>query len=159
MTPLRRFLVFQTLLAWQGGFFFYSAVVVPLGSDLLGPAAQGSVTARVTDVLNAIGVGGLAVLAWELAVSRDPAPRRTALRWWCWGAALVSQYVLLVVHQILDYFMDPTRSHVVIRPPFYVVHETYLWACTVQWVALLAFSWWTVRAWAAEGPAPARSRP
>ena len=159
MTHLRRFLVLQVLLAWQGGFFFYSAVVVPTGSDVLGGATQGRVTARVTDVLNLVGVAGLAVLAWELARTRDPAPRRTAARWGCWAVALTGQLALFVIHRVLDSFMDPTRTYIVVRPPFYVVHESYLWASTVQWVAMLAFAWWTIRAWAAEAVAPAGPQP
>jgi hypothetical protein len=138
---------------WQGGFLFYSAFVVPAGTNVLGSAAaQGVITTHVTDALNAVGVIGLAVLAWDLAATRDPSARRTAARWWCWGVAAVCQYLLFFFHQLLDYFMDPTRTHVVIRPPFKTVHGTYLWVSTVQWVAGLLLVWWTVRAWAAEQP-------
>jgi len=160
MTPLRRFLVLQALLAWQGGFFFYSAVVVPVGGEVLGSgAAQGRVTARVTDWLNLIGVVGLAVTAWDLARTRDPAGWRTAARWWCWAAAGVSQYALFVVHQLLDYYMDPTRTVIVIRPPFYQVHEAYLWASTVQWVAMLGFAWWTAAGVGGRGRGSRRPTP
>ena len=47
-------------------------------------------------------------------------------------------------------FMDPTRSYVVIRPPFYPAHRIYLWTSTVLWVVCLALTWLTLRAWAAE---------
>jgi hypothetical protein len=161
MTPLRRFLVLQALLLWQGGFLFYTAFVVPVGTRVLsgGAAAQGVITARVTDTLNTLGAVGLAVLAWELSCTRDPAPRRTTARWWCWAVAVICQYLLFVFHQLLDYFMDPGRTSVVIRPPFYPVHRLYLWASTVQWLALLALAWWTLRAWAAEPPAQAGPQP
>lgn len=53
----RTFLLFQAWLAWQGGFFFYAAVVVPIGSDVLGsPITQGFVTQEVTRWLNILGV-------------------------------------------------------------------------------------------------------
>ena len=49
MTPLRRFLVVQALLLWQGGFLFYAAFVVPAGTEVLGSAAaQGAITVRAT---------------------------------------------------------------------------------------------------------------
>ena len=151
MTPLRRFLVFQSLLLWQGGFLFYTAAVVPAGTTVLGSAAaQGAITARVTDGLNALGVVGLGVVAWDVARSRDPLKWRTAGRWWCWAAMLACQYVMVVAHQLLDAFMDPTGNYVVVRPPFYPVHRVYLWASTVQWAAGLVLAWWTLRAWAAE---------
>jgi len=152
MTPLRRFVVFQALLLWQGGFLFYTAFVVPVGTAVLGSAAaQGAITSRVTETLNTLGVVGLAVVAWDLAAARDPDARRTAARWWCWAVALVCVYLQVVSHQLLVSFMDPGRRYVLIRPPFYPVHRLYLWASTVQWLALLALSWWTLRAWAAEG--------
>ena len=155
MTAARRFLVLQALMVWQGGFLFYSAAVVPVGTEVLGSAAvQGAISARVTDALNACGVVALALVAWELSLTRDPAPRRTAARWWCWAVAAACQFLLLFFHQLLDYFMDPGHTRVVIRPPFKPVHRMYLWTCTVQWVACLLLAWWTVRAWAAEGPRP-----
>lgn len=159
MTPVRRFLVFQALLLWQGGFLFYTAVVVPVGTRVLGSgAAQGGITARVTDALNVCGVVGLGLLAWDVASTRDPVRRRTAARWWCWAAAAGCQFVLVVAHQLLDSFMDPGRTYVVIRPPFYPVHRVYLWASTVQWLAGLVLAWLTLRAWAAESVAAGTPR-
>jgi hypothetical protein len=155
MITLRRCLVFFVLLLWQGGFLFYTAFVVPVGSEVLGSAAaQGAITARVTDTLNVLAVIGLAVLAWEMNYHRDLDPRRTAVRWWCWSIAFVCQVVLFYLHRLLDSFMDPTRTHVLIRPPFYPVHRIYLWTSTVQWVACLLFAFLTVRAWRAEDRRP-----
>lgn len=151
LSTARRFLVFQALLAWQGGFLFYSAAVVPIGTEVLGSAAaQGAITARVTDVLNLCGLAALGLLAWDLIVTRDPKPRRTAARWWCWAVAGVCLYLQFVLHQLLDYFMDPGRTHIVIGPPFRPVHRAYLWASTVQWLAGLVLAWLTLRAWMAE---------
>ena len=151
MTTFRRFLVLQILLLWQGGFLFYTSFVVPEGTRVLGSAAaQGVITTRVTDALNVLGVVGLAVLAWDLNYTRDPSARRLTARWWCWGVALVSQWALFFLHQLLDAFMDPDRTHVVIHPPFYPVHRTYLWASTVQWAACLWFAVLTLAAWRAE---------
>lgn len=151
MTSLRRFLVLQSLLLWQGGFLFYSAFVVSAGTEVLGSAAaQGAITVRATDALNACGVVGLAFACWELGRTRDPDRRRTAARWWCWSVAAVCQLALVVLHEILDSMMDPGRTHVVAGRTFRPFHRAYLWASTVQWLACLALAWWTLRAWAAE---------
>ncbi len=148
---VRRFLVIQALMLWQGGFLFYTAFVVPTGGEVLGSAAaQGAITARVTEVLNLLGIVGIGLLAWDLAVTCDPSSRRTAARWWCWAALLVCQYLLLVCHGILISLMDPGRIHVMIRPPFYPLHRLYLWASTAQWFAGMLLVWWTLRAWAHE---------
>lgn len=155
MTILRRFLVLQLLMLWQGGFLFYAAVVVPTGTSVLGSSsAQGAITSRVTDALNAIGVVVIAVLAGELALGRDPVARRKTCRWVCWWILFVSQGLLIVFHQLLDAFMDSQRTRVVIHPPFYWVHRLYLWTSTIQWFVGLVFIWLTLLAWRAEDAAP-----
>ena len=148
MTTLRRLLVIQILLLWQGGFLFYTTFVVSTGTAVLGSAAaQGTITARVTDSLNILGVVGLAILAIELGLARDPFARRTAARWACWWIAFVCQGLLFAFHRLLDAFMDPARTHVVVGPPFYPVHRMYLWASTIQWLACLVSAWLMIWAW------------
>ncbi len=151
MLVFRRFCFVQALSLWQGGFLFYTAFVVPVGTQVLGAAsAQGMITARVTDSLNAIGVVGLALIAWELNYGRDRSPRRIGTRWWCWAVMLVCQWLLFYLHQLLDAFMDPDRTRVVIKPLFYPVHRVYLWAITVQWFACLILTALTLAAWRSE---------
>lgn len=151
MTTLRRLLVVQLLMLWQGGFLFYAAVVVPAGTAALGSAAaQGMITARVTDSLNRIGMIGLSVFAFDQARTRDPSYRRTAARWWCWGIAFLCLFLQFVFHQLLDAFMDPERTRVVIRPPFYPVHRMFLWASTIQWLACMVLAGLALLAWRAE---------
>ncbi len=151
MTTFRRFIVFQTFLLWQGGFLFYTAIVVPAGTQVLGSAAaQGAITARVTEALNLIAVVGLLAFAWELNSSRDSHVRRTRMRWWCWGVAVVCQCVLFFAHHLLTAFMDAERMSVTITPPFYPVHRLYLWASTLQWLACLVMLPLTLAAWKAE---------
>jgi hypothetical protein len=153
---LRRFLVLQILLLWQGGFLFYTAVVVPTGTTVLGSStAQGAVTARVTDVLNVIGVVALAILAAELGLARDSIARRTRARWWCWWLLFLSQALLLCCHHLLDALMDPDRTRVVIHSPFYFIHRIYLWTSTAQWLVGLVLAWLTLLAWRVEDRANA----
>src|SRR5262245_45235763 len=147
---LLRFLVVQALLLWQGGFLFYSAFVVPAGGHLIGAEGQGAVTARITDSLNAAGVVGIVILAIELSLTRDTNARRTECRWWAWGVVLVSQFLLLYTHLVLDEFMDEQRKRIIVRAAFYPVHRIYLWTSIVQWVACVLLTWWTLRAWKAE---------
>jgi hypothetical protein len=144
--PLRRFLALQALLAWQGGFFFYAAVVVPIGTDVLGsPATQGAITRQVTSWLNRIGIVALAVLAWD--VSATPPYRRR--RWATWGLMAVCLAALFYLHAVLDANFDPVRRSSPDPATFHVVHEVYLSVSTALWVLGLLFAWWTVRAWQA----------
>ncbi len=147
---LRRFLVVQMLMLWQGGFLFYTSVVVTEGTKLLGATGQGAITARVTDTMNAIGFVAIAVLALDLSLTHDPNRRRTACRWWTWGVAVLCLVLLLYFHLLLDAFMDEGRRRVLVREAFYPVHRMYLWASTLQWAACALLTWWTLRAWRAE---------
>jgi hypothetical protein len=151
MTTLRRFLVLQAFLLWQGGFLFYTAVVVPIGTEVLGSAsAQGAITARVTDVMNLVGSVALLLLAWELNHGRDPDCRRSWGRWSCWTVAFLTQALLFYLHWLLDGLMDPGRSYARNRPLFYSVHRVYLWTITVQWLACLLLAWFVLRGWRSE---------
>src|SRR6478672_2408664 len=68
-----RFLSLAGLSVWIGGFTFYSAAVVPVLHEDLGGVEAGSVTRRVTDRLNAVGVVTLVV--WWTHVLADRATR------------------------------------------------------------------------------------
>src|SRR6185369_1551494 len=81
---LRRFLVLFAFLFWQGGFVFYSAVVVPVGMDVLRPPArQSHITMPVTRYLNLLGGITLLVLALDVFLTRDDSARRRGWRWVC----------------------------------------------------------------------------
>jgi len=147
---LRRFLVVQVLLLWQGGFLFYAACVVPVGTHVHGAAAQGAITARVTDVLNVLGVIALAVLALDLNFTRDPNARRRACRAWSWSIAFVCQALLFYFHLELEGLMDKGRTQVTDHTAFYSLHRVYLCISTLQWLACVLLTWWTLRAWIAE---------
>ena len=153
----RRFLLLQALLLWQGGFVFYSAVVVPIGTDLLGSAsAQGEITALVTVWLNRIGLVFLAVLAWDVSATRDPVARRIVVRQTLGVVAALLLLLLFYLHDLMNYFLDPTGRTIAMRRPFRVAHIVYLCTSTVHWGIGLALAWLTLAAWRAEDRAPAR---
>ncbi|HEY1191142.1 MAG TPA: hypothetical protein VGE74_26140 [Gemmata sp.] len=150
MTPLRRFVVVQFLMLWQGGFLFYTSAVVPTGTKLLGAVGQGAITARVTDALNGVGAVALAAVALDLVLTRDPSRRRAWARRVLWLSAVACQGLLFYLHAVLESYMDPARRVVLVVPPFYPTHRVYLWTSTVQWAACLLLVWCTLRAWRAE---------
>ncbi len=153
----RRFLLLQALLLWQGGFVFYSAVVVPMGTDVLGSAsAQGEITALVTVWLNRIGLAFLAVLAWDVSATRDPVARRIVVRQTLGSVTALLLLVLMYLHDLMDYFLDPTGRTIAMRRPFRIVHIIYLCTSTVHWGIGLALAWLTLAAWRAEDRSPAR---
>jgi hypothetical protein len=136
-------LVLQAFLLWQGGFLFYSAVVVPIGTDVFDSAAlQGLVTQRVTVWLNLFGGAWAAVYLWELIAGRGG-----RWRWLTWAVMAGLLPVLLALHGQMDPLISPETGGVTDRPEFRRLHIAYLWASTAQWVLGLGLAWLTVRAW------------
>lgn len=138
-TLTRRFLVVAALFFWQGGFTFYSAVVVPLGQATFGPLEQGFLTGQVTNYLNLAGVIALVPLAWDAAAGRDVSPGRRAARWICWAILAVTMVGLLGLHVYLDRLLDPETVQVLERRPFRSGHRWYLWLSTIQWAVALVY--------------------
>lgn len=141
---LRRFLVLQAFLIWQGGFFFYAVVVVPVGTAVLESAKlQGAITQRTTNWLNAFGVAALTALAWDQLSSSVRCQRRW-LAWWLMALPLAVQIAL---HPVLDRNFDAAGLAYTDRPTFKYWHGVYLWATAVHWLAGLAAVWFMLRAW------------
>lgn len=147
-TVLRRFLVIQALMLWQGGFLFYTAVVVPIGTDEHGAFGQGVVTRHVTDWMNLFGAGTLAVLAWDQWVNGDGRASRR-MRWGLWVILAAGLGMLAVLHGQIEPYIDSSMSY----QEFYRLHRAYLIVATVQWVAAVGYVAVMLRAWAT-GPRP-----
>lgn len=140
MNTLRKWLVWQALLFWQGGFFFYSAVVVPTGTDVLGSFPQGQVTRVVTEWMNLIGILTLLLLAWDQLARRAP-KRINKLRWVLWAIMALSLVALFVLHPIIGRYVDTAEDQIIPDfDHFYAWHRVYLFAATVIWLASLLWT-------------------
>ncbi len=149
MTQLRRTLLLWALMFWLGGFTFYSAVVVPVGTDVLGSAAnQGWVTRQVTGWLNFAGVVALAAWAWDVAADPAATILRQLVRWLLWLVIAAILVALFWLHVRMDDLLDPAVERILDRRGFRVLHRWYLWLSTVQWAASLVLLHSTLRAWA-----------
>jgi len=140
MGTLLRFLAVQAFVLWQGGFLFYAGFVVPAGTRVLGSAeGQGRITARVSDSLNVCGAIALGLMLADMIRGRS------RMRFVLWFAMVVLQIGLFHLHLELDARMDADRTFVVNRDEFYERHRLYLIASTAQWLAGLAWLWFTLR--------------
>jgi hypothetical protein len=144
----RRYLVVAALMFWQGGFTFYSAVVIHIGADVFAShRPQGFVTRRVTNYLNLAGGVALAVLVWDVAASTAPRWRRWS-RAAVWAFLVVSLGLLLWMHERVDAYLDPVGFVVHEHAVFKEEHSRYLMVSTAQWAAglvLLALTLWDWR--------------
>ncbi|HEV3339685.1 MAG TPA: hypothetical protein VG125_04995 [Pirellulales bacterium] len=158
MTTCRRFFVLAALAFWQGGFTFYSAVVVPAGEQVLGSSRQqGFVTRQVTNFLNAAGGAALPLCLWDLWIGARISGSR--LRWAVWGGMSVTLSLQVWLHLVLDRLLQPDAMLIVDQQAFRAVHQWYLIASTAQWVCCLAFVALALRAWRKEDAASVASTP
>jgi len=114
---------------WLGGLTFYAAVVVPIGSQVVGRMDQGLITQRVTNWLNLFAV--IAILC--LGVNACRQRKSLAIATWLLIATL--QVFLLLLHPVLDRQLalvsEPNQFS---GPTFYQWHRAYLLATTLMWL-------------------------
>jgi hypothetical protein len=141
-------LLLVTLMFWQGGFMFYGAIVVPVGSEVLGShLTQGFITRAVTNYLNLAGAVALAVWCWDVAAERTSTRRRRRLRWLVWSLLVVLLGVLAWLHLRLDEFLDTDSFRVLDQSGYHRLHERYLLISTVQWAGAIFLAALTILAW------------
>ncbi len=132
-----RFLQQVIISLWWGGLTFYSAVVVHIGTQVLGSERQGFVTQRVTYVLNGLGLLAVIIVWNQVRNSRQVLP------WVIWSLLGLSQLGLFVDHYRLSGMLDFETQTVPDPKIFYAEHAVYLWLTAVQWTAGLGWLAWT----------------
>jgi hypothetical protein len=156
LTIFRRALLLWLFLFWQGGFLFYGAVVVTIGSDVLGSDfAQGLITRRVAIALNITGFVVLLAWIWDLVAEGTIYGRR---RWAVWIFLMLTLAVLTWLHPRMDELIDANRQALVDGGRFRHLHRWYLRTCTAQWIGSLVFTVWTLQAWRASDGDAATTR-
>jgi hypothetical protein len=148
----RRFSVLAALMFWQGGFTFYAAIVVPIGTDVLGSAAeQARVTRLVALNLNIVAAISLVLLAWDIVATRS---RRSLYwsRWLLWLGMAICLMILLFVYPQLDRLFHGEEAFLdrADRATFKPLHRFYLWVTTTQWSCALLFVLLTLESWRSE---------
>lgn len=132
---IRRYIAFIVIAFWLGGLTFYSLIVVPSGSDVIGRVEQGFVTRVVSWKLNWVGAAALLVLLVNVAGRRE---RGLLISWLILAAA---QVTLFWLHPQVERLLD-LESHTVLDPAkFYTVHRVYLWVVAALWLAGVWHSW------------------
>ncbi|HLX62896.1 MAG TPA: hypothetical protein VKX17_16590 [Planctomycetota bacterium] len=155
---LWRYALMLALLFWQGGFLFYSTVVIHVAENVLGNHVEpGFITQRVTIWLNFSGCIALSLLLINgvLALWRK-APMRSGLLV-TWHIMAVALAALILLHPMLDAGINPDASRPIHNPAqFRHLHQIYLLLTTIQWLAAMIHLWCLT---ARPLGAPASSRP
>ena len=151
------FLVWFALLWWQGGFMFYSAIVVHIATDVLGSAfEQGKITARVMLWLNGLGTLFLFIMLADLLLWRWVGGRVRG-QWATFAVIAVCQIALWKLREDMVDVVDLSADTIRDRKAFHEMHEWYMRLTTCQWVSSLVYMVWLIaRRSPVEPPASAR---
>lgn len=152
MRIARRFLLLCVVGWWLGGLTFYTLVVIRASHQVVGSHTKvGFITQKATTGLNAIGVGALALMLWNVAASWRPSgswPRRGLAA--SWMAAAGAHAWIYLLHGRLDAMLDFQARTVHPGAPFHGPHELYLVATSIEWVAGLVYLLAALVAWRQE---------
>jgi len=142
-----RFLILQLLMLWLGGFLFYTAVVVPIGTHELGSALeQARITRHVSHVINMIGLAALPVLFIETLLYRRKRPLFFAML--ClWIIMLATVLAMIWMRSRMLPMVDFEARSFPDRAEFYGWHRVYLWTITVMWGAGVSHALLMLAAW------------
>lgn len=127
---------------------FYGAIVVPVGTRVLGSETiQGFVTQAVTHSLNIIGAVALSYWLGEVLLRRDSNIIRSYTRWILLISMMFLHGLLAWLHIELDSLLDAGSQVVISRQQFYRIHSWYLIISTLEWALSLIFVALTLAAW------------
>lgn len=131
MNLFERTAILVVMALWWGGLTFYSAVVVPVGTEVLeSTELQGLVTQQVTRYLNGLGLLAVGAICWillRLEGGRSVAKAKELL-------ALAS--ILLALQGGLCWLHGELGRQLIEdadREAFYNTHRIYLLLIAVQW--------------------------
>lgn len=127
MFSLRVFATAMLVSLWTGGFLFYAAVVVPVGSAMIGKTSQGFITSQVTIWLNLFSC--LIAVTMLIDLRRRSHLRRFAATF-LFACAIP---VLWTLHVILTSQMETSTQSIASPESFYQIHRAYLLISTLQW--------------------------
>lgn len=120
---------------WWGGFTFYSSVVIPVGSEILGSArTQGFVTQVVTHWLNVAAALTIFMLALDLWLNRQSRKTKNfILEIGITIGLMLCLTALVFLHPQMDELINAAGETILDEAKFYKIHRVYLWVSTVQW--------------------------
>jgi hypothetical protein len=134
-------LLWFALLWWQGGFMFYSAIVVYIATDIVGMFEQGKVTARVMLWLNGLGTFAILLMFVDIAWWRYR-PRGFLVTWFLLAGCQLSLWFL---REAMVDNVDLTEERIIDYTLFRQQHEWYMKLTTAQWGCSLAWMAWLIR--------------
>lgn len=142
METVRLFFLYLAIAFSFGGFSFYAAVVVPIGSNVFDATSQGFITQQVTNIINVASAVTLFTLVWEGLASRHRrSPSQNTIFVGLLATYAICLTALFMIHPQLDALLDNENLSVEAPDKFYNLHRVYLWVSTIEWLATIGLIW------------------
>lgn len=155
MSTFRRMLVLTALMFWLGGFMFYGAVVVPIVRVRLeGTPERSIITQRVTGWINLAGTLAVLVMFVDAYAS---SVKRNWSRWIAWLGMALPLPLLVWLHSEMSRQMADPTFYTREMSGFFTWHRAYLLLNTLQWLAGMTFTLFTLKSWRLEDQAQVSS--
>ncbi|MGY8769614.1 MAG: hypothetical protein ACKVH8_14450 [Pirellulales bacterium] len=132
----QQYVTLLSIVLWLGGFTFYAACVVRVGSFVVGGTEQGYVTQLVTNALQSIAVVMLCLVLVDICLyARTNLKAVTLLRIIGWLVMAVSTAILFVVHAQMDALLNVSTMESPEDSLFSPLHQRYQFVITFYWFA------------------------
>ena len=142
VAQLFRFVVDSAWVFWLGGLTFYMAIVVPIGSEVVGADTQGVITSSVTNTINVASIIAGVLMAVHGWIDKRAAVFYASLFVLATSGVLVLLRLMMLQRMESDGALAATGiAGWVSSWSFYNLHRLYLWVTTIQWFAALVVTW------------------
>lgn len=146
---LQRAMTIFAIALWFGGFTFYTACVLRIGSKVVGGLTQGFVTQRVMRVLELLAAVMVVAVIIDIATHWKRIGRwlRT-LQCVAWSTMAASLIGIVLIHNKMDPLLDPGAFAKPDHEAFSPFHQAYQFISTCMWVATVVYVLLVVRVYA-----------
>lgn len=148
---LQRVVTVFAIALWFGGFTFYTASVVRIGSKVVGGLTQGYVTEKVTRVLEVLAAVMVVAVIIDIATHWKRVGRwMRTLQSVAWSTMALSLVAVVLIHNRMDHLIDPITRAKPDPEAFSPLHQAYQFISTCLWIATVAYVLMLVRNHATE---------
>lgn len=125
---------------WFGGFTFYTACVVRVGSKVVGGLTQGYITKQVTEVLEVLAAIMAVGVALDIAASWKSAGRwMRVLQCTAWLTMAASTVSIIAIHLKMNALLDASTMAKPNHDLFSPFHQAYQFISTCLWLATVTY--------------------
>lgn len=140
LISVQRVFTILAVALWFGGFTFYTACVVRVGSKVVGGLTQGYITKQVTEVLEILAAIMAVGVALDIATSWKSVGRWMRIsQCTAWLTMAGSTVGIIFIHHNMNALLDASTMAKPNHDLFSPFHQAYQFISTCLWIATVAY--------------------